>query len=244
MKGQNPRRPPEKGDGTELWVQEVFLSIQGEGPYAGERAVFVRLAGCNLACTWCDTEFESSDWRPSVEDLLDEVVRQANGACDLVVITGGEPLRQEVSFLIQGLHTRKFRVQVETSGSVWPRCGVPEGALLVVSPKTPTVHPEIRKRDGAVWKYVVELGRVGEDGLPDYSPQKGLRKDLPVARPPKGARIFVQPCDMEDGKSLAVPYGIGEVSTKTRGNLHQAVESVMNHGYILSVQLHKLAGLR
>jgi len=240
MRGKNPKRSPEKGDGTELWVQEVFHSIQGEGPYAGERAVFVRLAGCNLACTWCDTEFESSDWGPSIDELREEVVKLANAQTELVVITGGEPLRQEVHFLIQGLLTREFKVQVETSGSVWPRAGVPEDALLVVSPKTPKVHPEILKREGSVWKYVVELGRVGEDGLPDYSPQKGLRKK-PVARPPKGALIFVQPCDMN---SPGVPYGIGDASTKTRGNLHQAVESVMNHGYTLSVQMHKLAGLR
>ena len=59
MHGTNPIRPPVTGDGAMLEVQHIFPTLQGEGPYAGVPAVFIRLGGCNLACTFCDTEFES-----------------------------------------------------------------------------------------------------------------------------------------------------------------------------------------
>ena len=72
MFGKNPIRPPEKGDGSILFVQEIFPTLQGEGPLAGVPAVFLRLGGCNLACSFCDTEFESfKEWK--LEDIIAEV---------------------------------------------------------------------------------------------------------------------------------------------------------------------------
>ena len=66
MFGTNPSRKQVLDDGQELWVQEVFYTLQGEGPFSGQPALFIRLAGCNLRCFWCDTEFESSTWRPGL----------------------------------------------------------------------------------------------------------------------------------------------------------------------------------
>lgn len=72
MLGQNPIRPPITGDGTQLFVQSIFPTIQGEGPAAGIPSVFIRLGGCNLACSFCDTEFESFE-EMALGDILSTV---------------------------------------------------------------------------------------------------------------------------------------------------------------------------
>ena len=61
MFGGNVARKQVLDDGQQLWVQEVFYTLQGEGPWTGHPSIFVRLAGCNLKCFWCDTDFESSN---------------------------------------------------------------------------------------------------------------------------------------------------------------------------------------
>jgi len=70
MLGDNPKRPPTNGDGTSLLVKNIFKTLQGEGPHAGVPAVFIRLGGCNLACSFCDTEFE--DYQ---QHALSEIVK-------------------------------------------------------------------------------------------------------------------------------------------------------------------------
>jgi hypothetical protein len=94
--GDNPIRPQDLGDGQRLWIQEVFYTLQGEGCCAGQPAVFVRLGGCNLGCFWCDTEFESSSDQPTLDQLVERVGQLRPAVCDLVVLTGGEPFRQNV----------------------------------------------------------------------------------------------------------------------------------------------------
>ena len=91
-------------DPTTLWVHSIFPTIQGEGIFAGVPAVFLRLGGCNLQCPFCDTDYtEGSEWMQG-----DQIVylvrffmpRKAN----LVVITGGEPMRQKLGPLIKTLN--------------------------------------------------------------------------------------------------------------------------------------------
>jgi 7-carboxy-7-deazaguanine synthase len=125
--------------GETLLVNEVFYSLQGEGYYAGQAAVFVRLAKCNLACKFCDTEFETHTTMTLqqltervcslVPPLPDGNFRSApDGSADnaltkmlrpFVVLTGGEPMLQNCGPLIEVLHSQGFRVHIETSGSVW-----------------------------------------------------------------------------------------------------------------------------
>ena len=117
-------------------VKEAFLTLQGEGVQSGRRAVFLRFAGCNLwsgreqdrasaQCNFCDTDFvgtdgpgggkfaKAGDLAAHVESLWGE------GAGDrLVVITGGEPMLQLDSALVDALHQRGFRVAVETNGTM------------------------------------------------------------------------------------------------------------------------------
>lgn len=134
-----------------LLLSETFVSLQGEGPSAGERAVFVRLAGCNLTCTWCDTSY-SWDWDrydPAVEtSIADPVVlaadldRLADPHTRLLVLTGGEPLLQQppVVALLNALRVRRpaLRCEVETNGTIAPADAlVPLVHRFVVSPKLP-----------------------------------------------------------------------------------------------------------
>ena len=100
-----------------LKVNEIFYSIQGESTFAGRPCVFVRLTGCNLRCSYCDTTYAYEDGQEwSLEDLS---TRVASYPCGLVEITGGEPLLQEETpTLVRRLLETGYRVLVETNGSM------------------------------------------------------------------------------------------------------------------------------
>lgn len=99
-----------------LMVNEIFHSIQGESSYAGSPCVFVRLTGCNLRCSYCDTKYAYEDGRVmEVDDIINHVSRFG---CNLVEITGGEPLMQEdTTILVRKFLNSKFTVLLETNGS-------------------------------------------------------------------------------------------------------------------------------
>ena len=119
-------------------VSEIFLSIQGESTYAGLPCAFVRLAGCNLSCDWCDTAYARvSDG--AVEVSVDKIVGEVEGFnCRLVEITGGEPLLQEESReAAVRLLDRGFTVLIETNGSVDMR-GLDPRVIKIVDVKCPS----------------------------------------------------------------------------------------------------------
>jgi organic radical activating enzyme len=230
MYGSNPARRQILDDGQCLWVQEIFYTLQGEGPFAGEPSVFVRLAGCNLKCYWCDTDFESSNWRPSLEDILSRIEAIRPAFADLVVITGGEPFRQNIAPLIARLRERNLRVQLETAGTLWVE--LPDndpGITIVCSPKTKSLNRRIVPRICA-YKYVIGADNIDpEDGLPCMSTQmRGHASRL--FRPPPGATIFVMPRDDGDAEASAQ-------------NRDACVKVALTFGYKLCLQLHKLVGL-
>lgn len=197
-----------------LAIREVFRSIQGEGPDAGEPAVFVRLAGCNLCCPWCDTDYTSQRAVYWPEELVGMIDQQGSG---LVVLTGGEPFRQNIGVLLAGLVNRR-RVQIETNGSL-SLPGSIWGASLVCSPKTVKLGAGVAERVDAL-KYIGRAGMLDpDDGLP-----------IGLARVP-GAPVFLQP--MDEG-----------CEANNRANTEAVVESCLKHGYRLSIQLHKLVGMR
>src|SRR5438094_5552488 len=79
-----------------LRVTEIFHSIQGESSHAGRPCVFVRLTGCNLRCTWCDSEYTfTGGERMSLDEVM---ARVRSYRCNLIEVTGGEPLAQSASF--------------------------------------------------------------------------------------------------------------------------------------------------
>jgi len=118
-----------------LTVNEIFHSIQGESSYAGLPCVFVRLTGCDLRCSWCDTAYAFLEGRRrGVGDVLDEV---ASYRCRLVEVTGGEPLlQQDVYPLLQGLIDAGHDVLVETGGHVSIE-RVPPGVVRIMDVKCP-----------------------------------------------------------------------------------------------------------
>jgi 7-carboxy-7-deazaguanine synthase len=118
-----------------LKINEIFHSIQGESTRAGRPCVFVRLTGCNLRCSWCDSAFafHEGDAR-AVEDVVAEVEQYG---CRLVEVTGGEPLLQaQVHDLLRALLDRGHEVLLETSGSL-PIEDVPVGVGRIVDVKCP-----------------------------------------------------------------------------------------------------------
>lgn len=118
-----------------LRITEIFFSIQGESSHAGRPCVFVRLAGCNLRCRWCDSEYTFTGGE---KKTLDDVLTQVRSyGCNLVEVTGGEPLAQAESLdLIRALCDEGFEVLIETSGSI-DVTPVDRRAKLILDVKTP-----------------------------------------------------------------------------------------------------------
>ena len=121
-----------------MQITEIYKSLQGESTYAGLACVFVRLTGCNLRCTWCDSEYTFQGGRKmALEEVLDEVSRLSPGG-GFVEITGGEPMLQEreVVPLIKRLVSEGYSVLLETSGER-PLEQVPDAVIKIVDVKCP-----------------------------------------------------------------------------------------------------------
>jgi 7-carboxy-7-deazaguanine synthase len=121
-------------------VNEIFYSIQGESSQAGRSCVFVRLTFCNLRCSYCDTEYafyEGSDMK--IEDIMKEIEKYK---CNLVEITGGEPLMQEeVHILMKELCDKDYMVMLETGGSL-PIDSIDKRVKIIMDIKTPSSEME------------------------------------------------------------------------------------------------------
>ncbi len=136
---------------TVLRVNEIFKSIQGESTYAGIPCVFVRLAGCNLRCSYCDTTYAYDEGSVM---LLSEIISIINGyGCRNVCVTGGEPLLQEnINKLINLLKKNHFNVYIETNGSLNIDI-LPKGIVRIVDIKCPGSGME----QGIEWKNIKRL---------------------------------------------------------------------------------------
>jgi organic radical activating enzyme len=119
-------------DGAHLPVVEEFFSLQGEGFHTGKAAYFIRLGGCDIGCSWCDSRFSwNSDLHPMV-DTKAIVSRVIDSGADSVVVTGGEPLMWTLDLLCKGLKNKNICTFMETSGA-YPLSGTWDWICL--SPK-------------------------------------------------------------------------------------------------------------
>jgi 7-carboxy-7-deazaguanine synthase len=165
-----------------MQITEIFKSIQGESTHAGLPCVFVRLTGCNLRCSWCDSEYTfTGGHRMALEEVLKEVEQLSPGG-GLVEITGGEPMLQEreVIPLMQRLLDSGYRVMLETSGER-PLERVPGDVVKIVDVKCPnsgepnTFHVENLETLGPQdeVKFVIS-DRVDYEFARDFAARHGL----------------------------------------------------------------------
>ena len=204
-------------------VHEIFYTLQGEGAHSGIPAVFVRFSGCNLRCPWCDTEFEGYT-EMSADDIIAEMLDLydiPNIRRKMCVLTGGEPALQADTTLIDALHAAGFYVCIETNGTRalpngvdWITCSPKEGTKLAL-------------------KQVDEV-KVVFTGT--YDPEV-WRTQL------KAEHWMLQPLRYT-GEWL-MTSGIDEWEDDANDNLDETVRYILAHPFWrLSVQLHKIAGLR
>lgn len=198
-------------------INEIFLSLQGEGLFAGSAAVFVRLSGCNLRCPFCDTNFQSYEVM-NVQQIVERIYFECgeNPLPSICVITGGEPSLQLESTLIDALHDMGMQVNVETNGTHI----VPEIAdFVTLSPKSP----------------FVEAGTVMIDHCNEV--KVVMTEDISVEEIRAFEKIaadwyFIQPCDT------------GE-SERNKKIINRCVEFVKYHpNWRLSLQQQKIINVR
>jgi organic radical activating enzyme len=197
-------------------VVEIFYSIQGEGVYAGSAMIFIRLFGCNLKCSWCDTpeslagcgykEMTSVEILKEIEPFLKK--------CERVCITGGEPYAQKIEALVQLLHNVGAWIHIESNGTLVRPLGVP--LWLTISPKTGAKVSNEKLDRASEIKYIID----GPQSV-DY-----IKADLVRVDPNKKVFVQAESCKPD--------------------NIQMAVEFVKNsNGRIrLSTQLHKYLKVR
>lgn len=233
---ENKQPPVPARYSEQIIIHSIFETIQGEGPLCGERALFIRLWGCNLRCPGCDTEYTDNQRVVTHGFMLAEAERLGWPQGALIVITGGEPLRQNIGPSIALLLRAGYRVQIETNGVLWHeglddilyRYGAHDKFQLVCSPKTNRIHERIHA-SATAFKYVVRHGEIDpSDGLP----LKALMHPAApkVARPRPDALVYVQPMDEDDTATNLL-------------NLQAAIQSTMAFGHRLQVQVHKIINM-
>lgn len=192
-------------------VVEIFKSIQGEGCMIGIPVTFVRLAGCNLKCPWCDSAKTQS--RDSVVEWLSAEAIVSRIETSWVVVTGGEPTLQPLEFIVDEAHKCGIRVAIETNGT---RPTPTEVDWVVASPKPPMykLHEECRYNE---LKYVAD-----ENFTLEAIPESLRNMD-------GYGRIWLQPCD----------YGAG--AKKTQDSYEKVAGLCMQHEFLRAgIQLHKI----
>lgn len=144
-------------------VAEIFgPTIQGEGPHVGMQTLFVRVAGCDFKCAWCDSKFawkiDGSIKRYGTKELADILVQECNNSkCSNIVLTGGNPCLYDFKEVIDILHNNNITVDIETQGSKMPDWLL-DVDLLVISPKAPSSkQPDVYKTVNEYMKLLLSI---------------------------------------------------------------------------------------
>ena len=154
-------------------IVEIFNSVQGEGYHTGTPSIFIRFGGCNLQCSWCDTDFSKWD-RMSITEIMTVLEQWTTRR---IIYTGGEPAMQKLRPLSNELHSRGYNIAIETNGTIELKEGLVD--WICVSPKD-MLYPEfsVKQRKGDELK-VVYTGQ-------DLSMYDNLKKGFD--------NLFLQPC--------------------------------------------------
>ena len=197
-------------------VNDIFYSLQGEGHNTGQAAVFVRFAGCNLRCPFCDTEFDSFR-EMTGEDIVTEMGRYP---ARFAVLTGGEPTLQVDEAFVDLLHQHGFEVAMESNGT---RPAPTNLDWLTVSPKSLPTTPSRRK------------GRTPDELKVIFTSPEDVEQQsawLPFLREGAGGSLYLQPCDTGDAERNALIT-------------QRCIDYIKEHPqWRLSLQTHKLANFK
>lgn len=197
-------------EGQSLPIVEQFYTVQGEGYHTGKAAYFIRIGGCDIGCSWCDTKFAwNASMHPmvNVDSIVDSVL-----ACnaDSVVVTGGEPLLWNLDYLCSCLHSKGIKTFIETSGA-HPLSG--EWDWIALSPKKGL--PPV----GTIWEKADEL-KVIIDNDTDFADAE--RYSMNVRN---DCRLFLQP-EWSRFNNL-----IGEITEYVKANTKWRV-SLQSHKFM------------
>ena len=226
-------------------INEIFVSLQGEGYWTGTPMVFLRFAGCNLRCPFCDTAHTSPSTPMSLEELLHEVICHSERSEGIssssgdtldhrsrydspirrICLTGGEPGLQVDGALVEGLHAAGFTIHIETNGTRPLPPGIDWVTLSPKSDFVPSVIPSEAKESPSASPASVILPRADELKLVFT----GANNPEPWLEFPADHH-FLQPCyDAAAGTS----------------NTAETVAYILSHAsWRLSLQTHRLLGLR
>jgi 7-carboxy-7-deazaguanine synthase len=213
-------------------IAEIFYSVQGEGGLVGTPSVFVRLSGCNLRCSWCDTPYAS--WRPEGRKLSQEAVAAEvrRYAAHHVVLTGGEPMIfPEIVPLTEELRRLGYYITVETAGTVWAPVACD---LMSISPKLANSTP----REPRAWAARHERLRLQPDVLRRLMAAYPYELKFVVVRPSDLAEIkgIVEQLVAEPARVILMPEGT-RAATLRRRSLW-LVEICKREGFRFSPRLH------
>jgi organic radical activating enzyme len=254
-----------------LMVTSIFPTLQGEGPFQGRPAVFVRLAKCNLACSFCDTYFDQGEYY-SIDDVLRMIEKRVPHRYGVhmrqwcgVVITGGEPsLQPNVVELMARLVEEQYAfVQVETNGILPPVAT--KGVTVVVSPKCSErdgkpdrylrPHPGTLANASAL-KFVMSADELSPyASIPDWAHELHRVSRLPIYVSPMNMyrRLPDKVKRMEEGATDFDTRVANEVISfwepdlldmeANKRNHQHAAKYALDHGLFLTLQQHLYAGL-
>lgn len=238
-----------KDAGEKLFVTSVFTTFQGEGPYRGEPAVFVRLAKCQLACSFCDTFFDDGDWM-TIDEIDQKILQSISASFDgnvphwadvvynnpnetaikkrnmVLVLTGGEPMLQKniVTFL-EHMNKQFARTQIESNGLIVQN--IPPETTLVVSPKC-------SEKNGKPVKYLepkkamltradcLKFVMSADEGSPYHSVPEWAHK----WRDQTGKKVFVSPMNIynhEPQKSKQIRAEKTDITLEERSTVDEVV---------------------
>jgi organic radical activating enzyme len=223
-------------------VNDIFYSLQGEGHNTGRAAVFIRFAGCNLRCPFCDTEFDTYR-EMSIDDILQAI---APYPTRFVVLTGGEPTLQADEEFVDRLHLQGYEVAMESNGT---RPAPKNLDWLTVSPKRGSLPPPPPKGRGESLPLTPSKGRGDlntQQAEKIYLQQadeikivfesaeslNDMLRQLPLPLGGAGGRLSLQPCDTGD-------------AARNAQIIKECVDYIMEHPqWRLSLQTHKLINIK